>query len=60
MPLSSIITRQGVSIRIMRFKLRRSEKGLVCPCQVLGESNKYYEQEIDQRKELAEQTNERM
>jgi len=44
----------------MRFKLRRSEKGLVCPCQVLGESNKYYEQEIDQRKELAEQTNERM
>ncbi len=38
----------------MRFKLRRSEKGLVCPCRVLGENNKNYEQKIDQQIELAE------
>ena len=57
MPLCSIVTRPGASNCIMRFKLKRSGKGLECPCQVWGESNRCYEQEIDQRIKQAEQTN---
>ena len=58
MPLCSIVTRPGTSNCTMRIKLKRSEKGLEYPYQVWEESNKCYEQKLDQQIESAEQTNE--